>query len=176
MPSISNYLDATQILVDAIVDTADQQHRQQSCHMSATALAIDAFIKIDRQHCQPGCCASAPAINAIVDINCRHHCQQSRRALSSAPALAIDAIIDSVKKLPRICSHSPLQLPPTDNSDLISNQREPSKSTSSDVVLVLDSSCISSIPTWITIMLQVLHLWKKQDLRERRVGILLSLP
>ena len=42
MPSISNYLDATQILVDAIVDTADQRHRQQSCHTSATALAIDA--------------------------------------------------------------------------------------------------------------------------------------
>ncbi len=34
------------------------------------------------------------------------------------------------------------------------------KSTSSDVVLVLDSSCISSIPTWITILLQVLHLQK----------------
>jgi hypothetical protein len=42
MPSISNYLDATQILVDAIVDTADQQHCQQSCHTSATALVIDA--------------------------------------------------------------------------------------------------------------------------------------
>ena len=42
MPSISNYLDATQILVDAIVDTADQRHCQQSCHTSATALAIDA--------------------------------------------------------------------------------------------------------------------------------------
>ncbi len=35
------------------------------------------------------------------------------------------------------------------------------KSTSSNVVLVLDSSCISSIPTWITILLQVLHLQKK---------------
>jgi hypothetical protein len=35
MPSISNYLlDATQILVDAIVDTVDQGHCQQSCHMS----------------------------------------------------------------------------------------------------------------------------------------------
>ncbi len=145
MPSISNYLDATQILVDAIVDTADQRHRQQSCHTSATTR-------------QPGCRASAPAINAIVNIDRRHHCQQSHHALSSAPALAIDAIVDSVKKPPRIRSRSPLQLPPTDNSDLISNQREPSKSTSSNIVLVLDSSCISSIPTWITIMLQVLHL------------------
>ncbi len=42
MPSISNYLDATQILVDAIVDTADQRHCQQSCHTSVIALAIDA--------------------------------------------------------------------------------------------------------------------------------------
>jgi hypothetical protein len=69
MPSISNYLDATQILVDAIVNTADQQHCQQSCHTSATALAINAIIEIDRRHCQPGCRASAPAIDAIVDIN-----------------------------------------------------------------------------------------------------------
>ncbi len=123
MPSISNYLDATQILVDAIVDTADQQHCQQSCHMSATALAIDANVEINRQHRQPGCRASAPAINAIVNIDRQHHCQQSRRALSSAPALAINAIVDSVKKPPRIRFRSPLQLPPTDNSDLISNQR-----------------------------------------------------
>ncbi len=42
MPSISNYLDATQILVDAIINTADQRHPQQSCHISATTLAIDA--------------------------------------------------------------------------------------------------------------------------------------
>jgi hypothetical protein len=123
MPSISNYLDATQILVDAIVDTADCRHRQQSCHMSATTLAIDAIIEIDRRHRQSGCRAFAPAIDAIVDIDRRHHRQQSRCASSSAPALAIDAIVDSVKKPPRICSCSPLQLPPTDNSDLISNQR-----------------------------------------------------
>ncbi len=50
------------------------------------------------------------------------------------------------------------------------------KSTSSDVVQVLDSSCISLIPTWITILLQVLHLQKKQGPGERRVGILQSLP
>jgi hypothetical protein len=118
MPSISNYLDATQILVVAIVDTADWWHRQQSCHTSATTLAINAIIEIDCQHCQPGCRASAPAINAIVDIDRQHHCQQNRRALSSAPALAINAIVDSVKKLPRIRSRSPLQLPPTDNSDV----------------------------------------------------------
>ncbi len=42
MPSISNYLDATQILVDAILNTADWRHHQQSCHTSATTLAIDA--------------------------------------------------------------------------------------------------------------------------------------
>ena len=50
------------------------------------------------------------------------------------------------------------------------------KSTFSNVVLVLDSSCISLIPTWITILLQVLHLQKNQGLGERRVGILQSLP
>jgi hypothetical protein len=47
MPSISNYLDATQILVDAIVDTADQRHHQQSCHTSTTTLAINAIVNID---------------------------------------------------------------------------------------------------------------------------------
>ena len=108
MPSISNYLDATQILVDAIIDTADQQHCQQSCHTSATALAIDAIVEINRRHRPPGCRVSAPAIDAIVDIDHRHQRQQSRRALSSAPAPAIDAIVDSVKKLPRICSRRPL--------------------------------------------------------------------
>jgi hypothetical protein len=98
MPSISNYLDATQILVDAIVDTADRRHCQQSCHMSATTLAINAILDIDRRHRQPSCRASAPAIDAIVDIDRGHQRQQSRRALSSAPAPAIDAIVDSVKK------------------------------------------------------------------------------
>ncbi len=63
-------LEATQILVDAIVDI-DCLHHQQSCRASAPA--INTIINIDRRHCQQSCRATAPTVDAIVDINCRHH-------------------------------------------------------------------------------------------------------
>ncbi len=73
-------LEATQILVDAIVDI-DRLHHQQS--RRASAPTINAIVDIDCQHCQQSRRASAPAVDAIVDINCRH-CQKSRHV--SAPA------------------------------------------------------------------------------------------
>ncbi len=60
-------LEATQILVDAIVDI-DHLHFQQSRRVSAPA--INAIVDIDRRHRQQSRRASTPAVDAIIDINC----------------------------------------------------------------------------------------------------------
>jgi hypothetical protein len=60
-------LEATQILVDAIVNI-NHLHRQQS--RRASAPAIDAIVDIDHRHRQQSCRTSAPTVDAIVNINC----------------------------------------------------------------------------------------------------------
>jgi hypothetical protein len=75
-------LEATQILVDTIVNI-NCLHRQQS--RCASAPAINAILNIDRRHRQQSRRVSAPTVDAIIDINCRH--LQKIRQVSAPAAL-----------------------------------------------------------------------------------------